>query len=64
MTEEGLRQRTQTQERDSGDEEIPDVSNDDDHELFEVYIEIGDIQWETTRTQKSLVIKLHTHLDE
>ena len=38
---------------DSGDEASPDVLNDDDddHELFEDYIEIYDTQRETTRTQ-------------
>ena len=35
---EGLKQQTQTQEMDSGDEAIIDVPNDDDHELFEDYI--------------------------
>ena len=34
-TEEGLEQRPQTQEMESGDEASPDVLNDDDHELFE-----------------------------
>ena len=41
-TEEGLERRPQTQEMDSGDEESRDVLNDDDHELFENYIEIDD----------------------
>ena len=35
MTDEGLGQRTQSPEMDSGDEVIPDVPKDDDHELFE-----------------------------
>ena len=43
-TEEGLEQRPQTHEIDSGDEESHDVLNDD-------YIEIDDTQRETTRTQ-------------
>ena len=38
MTEERLGQRTQTQEMNSGDEAIPDVPNNDDHELFEDYV--------------------------
>ena len=32
----------QTQEMHSGDEARPDVLNDDDHELFEDYMEIDD----------------------
>ena len=32
---------------DSGDEASPDVLNDDDHELFEDYMEIVDTQRET-----------------
>ena len=51
MTEEGLGQRTQTQKMDSGDEAIPDVPNDDDHELFKDYMEIDDTQRETTSTR-------------
>ena len=42
MTGEGLEQRPQTQDMDSGDEASPDVLNDADHELFEDYIEIDD----------------------
>ena len=38
MTEEGLEQRSQTQEMVYGDEASPDVLNDDDHELLEDYI--------------------------
>ena len=34
MTEEGLEQRSQTQEMPNGDEASPDVLNDDDHDLF------------------------------
>ena len=49
MTEEGLEQRSQTQEIHYGDEASPDVLNDDDHELFEDYIEINDTQRQTTR---------------
>ena len=44
ITEEGLEQRSQTQEMPYGDEASPDVRNDDDHELFEDYIEIYDTQ--------------------
>ena len=64
MTEEGLEQMLQTQEMDSGDEAIPDVLNDDDHELFEDYMEIDDTQWDTTRTRGGRVIKRPTHLDD
>ena len=64
MTEKGLKQRPQTQETDSGDEAIPDVLNDDDHELFEDYMEIDDTQRETTRTRGGRVIKRPTHLDD
>ena len=63
-TEEGLEQRPQTQEMDSGDEASPDVLNDDDHELFEDYIEIDDTQRETTRTRGGCVIKPPMHLDD
>ena len=49
-TDEVFEQMPQTQEMDSGDETIPDVLNDDDHELFEDYMEIEDTQRETTRT--------------
>ena len=63
MTEEGLGQMTQTQEMDSGDEAIPDVPNDDDHELFD-YMAIYDTQQETTRTRGARVIKRPTHLDD
>ena len=38
MTEEGLEQRSQTQEMHYGDEASPDVLNDDVHELLEDYI--------------------------
>ena len=51
MTEEGLEQRSQTQEMPYGDEASPDVLNDDDNELFEDYIEIDDTQRQTTKTQ-------------
>ena len=50
-TEEGLEQRPQTQEMNSGDEASPDVLNDNDHELFEDYIKIDDTQQATTRTR-------------
>ena len=63
-TEEGLEQRPQTQEMDSGDEAMPDVLNDDDHELFEDYIEIDYTQRETTRIRRGRVIKRPTHLDD
>ena len=49
MIEEGLEQRPQTQEMDSGDEASPDVLNDDYHEFFKDYIEIDDNQREATR---------------
>ena len=62
--EEGLKQRTQTQEMDCGHKAITDVTNDDDHVLFEDYVEINDTQRETTRTRGSRVIKRHTHLDD
>ena len=44
MTEEGLEQRYQTKKMPYGVEASPDVLNDDDHELFEYYIEIDDTQ--------------------
>ena len=47
-----------------GDEASPDVLNDDDHELFEDYIEIDDTQWKTTRTRGGRVIKRPTHLED
>ena len=47
-----------------GDEAIPDVLNDDDHELFEDYIEIDDTQRETTRPRGGRVIKRPTHLED
>ena len=50
MTEEGLEQKSQTQEMHYGEEASPDVLNDDDHELLVDYIEIDDTQRETTRT--------------
>ena len=62
--EEGLDQRTQTQEMDSDEETITDVPNDDDHELFEDYMEIDDTQPQTTRTRGGRVIKRHTHLND
>ena len=62
MTEEGLEQRSQTQEMPYGDEASPDVLIDDDHELFEDYIEIDDTQGKTTRTRGGCIIKLPTHL--
>ena len=64
MTEEGLERRFQTQELHYGDEESPDVLNDDDHELLEDYIEIDDTQRETTRTRGGRVNKRHTHLED
>ena len=63
-TEEGLEQRSQTQEMPYGDEASPDVLNDDDHELFEDYIEIDDTQRETIRTRGGRVIKRPTHLED
>ena len=47
-----------------GEEASPDVLNDDDHELFEDYIEMDDTQRETTRTRGGRVIKRPTHLDD
>ena len=64
MTEEGLEQRSQTQEMPYGDKASPDVRNDDDHELFEDYIEIDDTQRETTRTRRGRVIKRPTYLED
>ena len=64
MTEEGLEQRSQTQEMPYGDEASPDVLHDDDHELFEDYIQIDDTQRETTRTRGGRVIKRPTHLED
>ena len=49
--EKGLEPRTQTQEMDSDDEAITDIPNDEDHELFEDYMEIDDTQRENTRTR-------------
>ena len=45
----------------SGDEGIPDIPKDDDHELFEDYMEIVDTQLETTRTQGGRVTKRPMH---
>ena len=42
----------------------PDVLTDDDHELFEKYIEIDDAQRETTRIRGGRVIKRPTHLED
>ena len=56
MTEEGLEQRSQTQD-------MPYL-NDDDPELFEEYIEIDDTQRENTRTRGGRVIKRPTHLED
>ena len=64
MTEEGLEQRPQTQEMHYGDKASPDVLNEDDHELFEDYIEIDYTQRETTRTRGGRVIKRPTHLED
>ena len=64
MTEEGLEQRSQTQDMPYGDEVSPEVLNDDDPELFEDYIEIDDAQRENTRTRGGRVIKRPTHLDD
>ena len=63
MTEEGLEQRSQTHEMPYGDEASPDVLNDDDHELFEDYIEIDDTKRETTRTRGGRVIKRPTYME-
>ena len=63
MTEDGLEQRSQTQEMHYG-EASPDVLNDDDHELLEDYIEIDDTQRETTMTRGGRVIKRPTHLED
>ena len=60
--EEGLEQRTQTQEIDSGGEAITDVP--EDHELFEDYMEINDTQRETIRTRGGRVIKRPTLMDD
>ena len=60
----GLENRPQTQEMYSGNEASPDVLNDDDHELFEDYMEINDTQRENTRTRGGCVIKRPTHLDD
>ena len=57
MTEEGLEQRSQTQEMPYGDEASPDVLNDDDHELFEDYIEIDD-------THEEAVLSNGYHLED
>ena len=54
MTEEGLEQRSQTQEMHYGDEVSPHVLNDDDHELLEDYIEIDDTHRETTRHKEAV----------
>ena len=54
----------QAQEMDSVDEANPDGLNDDNHELFEDYMEIDDAQWETISTRGGCVIKRHTHLDD
>ena len=64
ITEDGLERRPQTQEMHYGEEASPDVLNDDDHELFEDYIEIDDTQRETTRTRGGRVINRPTHLDD
>ena len=64
MTEEGLEQRSQTQEMPYDDEASPDVLNDDDQELFEDYIEIDDTQRETIRTRGGRVIKRTTYLED
>ena len=48
---------------DSVDEAIPDVLNDDDHELFEDYMEMDDTQRET-KTRGGRVIKRPTHMDD
>ena len=64
MTEEGLEQRSQTQDMPYGDEASPDVLNDHDPELFEDYIEIDDTQRENTRTRGGRVIKRPTHLED
>ena len=63
-TEEGLEQRSQTQEMHYGDGASPDVLSDDDHELLEDYIELDDTQRKTTRTRGGCVIKRHTHLED
>ena len=41
----------------SGEEAMTDVPNDDDHEVFEDYMEIYDTHWETTRTRGGSVFK-------
>ena len=63
-TEERLERTHRTQEMDSDDEGSPDVLNDDDHELFEDYMEIDDTQRETTRTRGGRVIKRPTQLND
>ena len=64
MTEEGLEQRSQTQDMPYGDEASPDVLNDGDPELFEDYIEIDDTQRENTRTRGGRGITRPTHLED
>ena len=51
MTDGGLQQRPQTQELNFVDEAIPDVLNDDDHDLCQDYMDINDTKRETTRTR-------------
>ena len=62
--QQGLGQRSQTQYMDSSEEAIPDVPNDNDHELFDDYMDIDDTQRETTRTRGIRVIKRPTNLDD
>ena len=64
MTEEGLEQRHQTQEMYSSDKASPDVLNDDNHELFEDYMEIDNTQREIIKTRGGRVITRHMHLDD
>ena len=64
MTEEGLEQRSQTQDMPYGDEASPDVLNDDDPELFEDYIEIDDTPTGEYQDTRRRVIKRPTHLKD
>ena len=64
MTEEGHEQRHQTQDMVFVDEVIPEVRNDDDHELFEDYMGIDHTQQDTSWTRGGRVMKRSTHLDD
>ena len=64
MTEEGLEQRSQTQEMNYDDEASPVVLERRRSQLLEDHIEIDDTQRETTRTRGGRVIKRPTHLED